>query len=539
MSERGRRLDWTLLLPASTILPLDAVMVLGGTDEAAQSLVEHGVASSWRRPDGPEDRCGFVVAGVGCALDLGLIARHVEPGGLLYLEIDRRRRGRRLLGLGSVQRRLGRGGCQIFSAHLVTPNLTRPRRYLPMDNPLAIRWHLRTLFVAGTPRARLLRASLSGVLATPAAGAVLGLATMRYIVIGTSAHDHSAPLGVPMARGDERAIVVTSGYDTASRAVVLPFDPAARSPRFAVKVASSSRTTTGTLREHERLIDLHASLSRYTARALPRPLGLYTVGGRVACVQTCAKGPSMSTTVGHWGRRWSDKCRDLDVVVDWLNEFGAATRVDVGLAQRDWKETYGDARASIELSPPVMQFLSEAEEVARSTPLGDFTVHQHYDAGPWNVHINGAEPFLIDWESDDLRPADCMGPPLADVLYVVMYWYFLVTNVASESEEEAAIVRLFATPAPADRGVVAARAALDRALVCHGLRRQVVPAVLGALWAERAVYTHRRRAVLGVPLASGQTRPEAFLRALAAVSPMMCDMNGWWNFSVGTTGASP
>ena len=538
MNERTSRLDWTLLLPASAALPFDEVMVLGGSDAAARSLVEQGVAARWRRPAGRGDRCAFVVAWADCALDLGRIGGHILPGGLLYLEIDRRRRGRRRLGLRSTRRALAKSGCRVFSTHIVTPDLALPRRYLPMDHPPAVRWHLRTLFVAATPLARVVRACLSGLLATPVAERVVSVVTPRYIVIGSTTELESAPVGVPMPRGGERAIVVTSGYDQASRAVVLPFEATAKSPRFAVKVASSSRTTTGTLREHERLIALHATLSRYTARALPRPLGLYAVAERVACVQTCAKGPAMSTTVGRWGRRWSDKVRDLDVVVDWLNEFGTATRVDVGAAQHDWKEIYDDAAARLELSPPVLQFLAEARRIATSTPLGSSAVHQHYDAGPWNVHINRAEPLVIDWESDELRPADCLGPPLADVLYLVTYWYFLVSNVATEAEEEAAIVRLFATPTPADPGVVAARAALDRALVCHGLPRQVVPAVLAALWAERAMYTHRRRAVLGAPVETGHTRPEAFLRALAAAKPVLCDKNGWWNFSVGTTSAS-
>ena len=80
----------------------------------------------------------------------------------------------------------------------------------------------------------------------------------------------------------------------------------------------------------------------------------------------------------------------------------------------------------------------------------------------------GANPMLIDWETDDLRPADCLGPPLADVLYLVTYWYFQTSRAGSDSDEEAATVALFATPAPADRGVVAARMAIDSALAASG-----------------------------------------------------------------------
>jgi hypothetical protein len=308
---------------------------------------------------------------------------------------------------------------------------------------------------------------------------------------------------------------------------VLPFEGHDTSPRFAVKVASTAKTAIGTLRENERLISLHATLPPHTARALPKPMGVYTLAGRTACVQSCAPGPSMSATVGCWGRPLSAKARDLDVVVDWLTELGIATRLGVAMAERDWTLVYDEASVVMELPRDVAEFLAKSQKIAKSTALGQCAVHQHYDAGPWNVHIDDIGPMLLDWETDDLRPADCLGPPLADVLYLLTYWYFLTTAVQSESEEEAAIVRLFATPAPADEAVVAARKAIDRTLTSLGLDRSAVPAVLAALWTERAVYTHRRRAGLGAPIEAGQSRPEAFLRVLAAETRTMSETYDW------------
>jgi hypothetical protein len=384
------------------------------------------------------------------------------------------------------------------------------------------------LYVAGTPVSRAVRAGLAILMATPKVGASLfRVVAPRYVVIATAAEDDSPAVGIPMARGHERAIVVTSGYDQASRAVVLPFAQNGTVPRFAVKVASTPKTAVGTLRENERLISLHSMLPSHTASALPKPMGVYSLTGRTACVQSCAPGPSMSATVGRWGRPLSAKVRDLDAVVDWFTELALATRVGVALVERDWTLIYQDAAAITEDTPGVARLLTESQKIAKSTALGQYAVHQHYDAGPWNVHIDGAEPMLIDWETDDLRPADCLGPPLADLLYLLTYWYFLTSSTASESEEEAAIVRLFATVAPADDAVVAARGAIDRALVALGLERRVVPAALAALWAERALYTHRRRAILGVPTEAGQTRPEAFLRALAGAMQPMSETYDW------------
>jgi hypothetical protein len=82
---------------------------------------------------------------------------------------------------------------------------------------------------------------------------------------------------------------------------------------------------------------------------------------------------------------------------------------------------------------------------------------------------------------------------------------------------------------------VAARTAIDRALVSLGLQRQAVPAVLAALWAEHAVYTHRRRARLGAPIETGRSKPETFLRVLARVKPTMCGRDGLWASVVGTS----
>ena len=186
--------------------------MLGGSDQLGKSLVDQGIAASWRRPLSRADRSAFVVAWEDCPFDLARIVSHVGSNGLLYMEVDRRRRGLRRLGQRAVRRGLARGGCQVFSAHIVTPDLNEPRRYLPMDQARAIRWHLRALFVAGTPVTRAARACLSAVLATPIAGAVVRLVTSRYVVIGTTAKDSSSPLGVPMARSGERVIVVTSGY---------------------------------------------------------------------------------------------------------------------------------------------------------------------------------------------------------------------------------------------------------------------------------------------------------------------------------------
>lgn len=76
---------------------------------------------------------------------------------------------------------------------MVTPNLFSPRRYLPMNDPRAVRWHRKMLFVSGTAGHLIVRAGLGGLLATPAARVLLSMMTPRYVVIGTAVEDHSPP----------------------------------------------------------------------------------------------------------------------------------------------------------------------------------------------------------------------------------------------------------------------------------------------------------------------------------------------------------
>ena len=187
---------------------------------------------------------------------------------------------------------------------------------------------------------------------------------------------------------------------------MLPFEPDGRSPRCAVKVASSPATTTGTVREHERLVSLHASLSRHTARALPRPWDVLRgapdgLRANMRCrpVDEHNRRPLGSPTESQARR---SRCRGRLVHRVCRSNRSSTRRKPSGL---DADLSPSRRRRAI----VAVEFLEAAEQTAGSNPVGRSAVHQHYDAEPWNVHIDGAEPLLIDWETDDLRPSDCLG----------------------------------------------------------------------------------------------------------------------------------
>ena len=135
VSERRNRLDWVLLLPSTLRLPVDDVIVIGGTDEMAETLVVGGVARRWRRPLATFDRSVLTIGWADAGRTIEQMARHVAPGGVLVTEIERRRVGRHLLSAGAVERRLAQVGMVAHSIHVVEPSFAQPGRYLPVDAP--------------------------------------------------------------------------------------------------------------------------------------------------------------------------------------------------------------------------------------------------------------------------------------------------------------------------------------------------------------------------------------------------------------------
>lgn len=536
MTSEGLRTDWALVLPVDTNIPASDVIVLGGSDARARHLVEAGIALRWRRPTGPDDTAELVVARHDAGVGVEEVVRHLGPGpgATAVIEIDRKQRGSRRLDLRAVDRRLGASGARRVSAHMVAPSFAAPSRFLPLDHPRALRWYLRTLVVAATPSMRAAQIAAAAVLATPGASRIPGALTSRILVVARRALGSDAgapPLGSPHGRPGDRVLVLTSGYDPASRAVALPFASAASRPTFVVKVAASASAAAGTIGEHDRLSELQTSLPVDLARSLPVPLETTTVAGQAARVQTCADGRSMSASIAGWGRSARRRRRDLDDVADWLSRFGVATRVEAANGDTaSWMATFDAFTREVAVPARVTELTGAAARAAVSSGLAGFSVEQHHDSGPWNVYV-GRRPFMIDWELDALRPSGSVGPALADVLYLATYWYFQTQGVSSPDDEPAALVELFGSHTPGNQGARAVRSAVDRALQSAALPRTAVPAALGALWAERAVYTRRRRFSLEVPLQDAASRPEVFLDALTSAD--LFDENGWWGDSRG------
>ena len=387
MSRSTRRADWALLLPSDVSLPVDVIGVVGGETEMGHHFVDAGVA---RRavPAALARAAELAIVTSDAADDIDGAMRTVGAARVIVIEMDRGRRAQRWTTLQAVERRLHHAGCRVVSAHIVSPNFESPRRFVPIEDGAALRWHMRTLFVAASPAARVARIALLSLSRMPAFRRVAGAWAPRLLVIARRSADGSERAGIvgsPAAVAGDRAIVLTSGYDAGSRSIVLPIAAGDTAPRHVVKVATGPESGEATAGEHERLRRLHQTLPVGVGRALPLPLRELTIAGHEACVQSRAVGPSLQVLAGEWGRRPSVKAAELSRVVDWYNALARATYVR--RHRHQWLDVFAAAATELPIDQQTRDFLSAAESRAVRTGLAELAVHQHYDAGPWNIHL--------------------------------------------------------------------------------------------------------------------------------------------------------
>src|SRR5207244_1101904 len=120
------------------------------------------------------------------------------------------------------------------------------------------------------------------------------------------------PIGSVPSRAGDAAIVLTSGYASGSRSVLVAFPRDASRPSTGVKVGTSVTTAEGTRLEHERLTNLRRVLDPGRAGALPVAIDLVDVLGVPASVQSCADGPRMDAGSGRARSGRRNASRQLD-----------------------------------------------------------------------------------------------------------------------------------------------------------------------------------------------------------------------------------
>lgn len=527
---RSGRYQWRFLLPEPRGGPDRPGVVLGGTPTDGEALLAVGAATSVLDglPAEPVVACLACLTGTEDRAVAALGA--VREGGVALVEVDRRAPGGRVLSPARLAARARAAGLEPVGTWLAAPDVQRPRRYVPLEGPEALRWYLASLFVPSTARTAAVRVA-GGVLARAGLmGVVRALAPHYCMVLRRGGGGPAGPAAlrtVKAAGAGEplRTLVLTSGQDAASRVVMLPFRPGERAPAAVLKAATLPAANRDTEAELDRLRALRDPLPRSIGDALPRPLGTGRLGVLAVTAQTAAPGQAMDRACGLLGAGRLRRDRDLRLAVGWATAFqrvttaghlawdgAAGERLVVGPLRRLVAEHGPDGGDDLVAAAARWSAAAEGCEV----PL----VAQHFDLALCNIFLAGRHLTVLDWELSEARRAAGVGLPV-DALALVAFWLFQARQASSVDDEAALVGRLVASTGAGRGPVAVAGRAVDRWCRDLSLEPSMLPVLHAALWVERAHYQRARADALGLGgegAADHAATAFAFLAAIDAVS---------------------
>ncbi len=482
------RLDWLLLLASGRPESFCATLLLGGDPQlvkalevlaGADSIDEHIAA-------GKQYDLAVLIAPDSTEQVRQALAQ-LAPGGIIYVE-SRRRKG---LSARAVERLLAAAQVSQCEQWVMLPDTDRPRRYMPVNAPGAWHWYLHTVFIPTGLSARIVGTLLATI--APRRNLLTALAP-GVATLGSRAAIAGAAVPAPA----EPVVLITSGYDSGSRAVLLPFAPGTRWPREVVKIARREEVRDATRQEHIRLLHLRERLPAKLIAALPVPRALTETPRSTSASQDAARGPLMLVAGATWPRQPERAERDLREVAEWLAGLHVATAEPLagGTAGELWLlAPLSRLNALTDLPAPVVQLAQAAAETLDASNALPSVV-QHYDVGPWNI-VQGEGSFtLLDWELDSPAGRTGWGPPLVDFVYFANAWYSLATHRQDREGELQALLDAFDRGGSGWQGALLA-AQVRAYLACTGLTTDAVRPLVVACWLERAVTAWSRWDRLG------------------------------------------
>ena len=503
-----RRADWRFLLPAPSEGAYRHLVLLGGSDELGDRLLEAGFARRVSRRLGGPRSADLVVVLHDARVDLVAAARTVSEGGAFYVEVDRRSAASLTLSPARAERLLRSAGLTTLGVHWAIPGFSNTRRYIPLDSPAALRWYLDTLHTSGSALG-LLAGAVVGTLA-------LGDSTRLAHVapcFGISAAAAAAPrppsvLGCPevpfrLRPSGVRLVMLTSGLDDGSRVVLLPFIAGGNAPSAVVKVSRVPAFNGNTEREQATLVELRAGLDDALRPSIPEPLGTFRYGDLVVGMESCAPGAAMVVTSGQLGGSLARAVGDLDAAAVWLARFhqqlrqpGArwddASQERLGTLLDRFVQRFGAAHGVGRLFE--LTASRSRELLGCELPVARL----HNDFGPWNVHRKGARITVIDWEYGETA-RDRRGPALCDLLYFVTEWTLRVRHLRGPEDERRGFRELFVAPRPGEPTTQAGRRAIAEYMTRLEMDTRFLPLLLVQTWVERALERGERNALSAEP----------------------------------------
>ena len=470
-----RAIDWRFLLPCPVDRRFDRLVLVGGTPGLVARARSAGLADDVVAELSGPGRADLVAAYADAPYEIPDIAREVARGGLLYLEVDRHRRGARATTPGRVSKMLRAAGLTACAFYVMEPGSREPRAFIPLDEPRAMSWHRRTSY---SDRAAVRIANAVRRRAVLIGGTTIAALNRPYAVVAVAGDAvdsapgvlrepdvirHLAATGKPTA-----AVMLTYGSD---RALFFPFVEGAREPIGVVKVPKDDAFVDRTENEQHYLVALRRTLDDALRRAIPEPLGTVRLGRTVAACERFMAGASLATRAMDAAVSLDEKIADLHLAAAWLARFHRATEVR--------RATVRDLRSSLvdeplesyqrELGTPADRPL-RARLAAIAESLGDQKVAiatQHRDFAAWNVLRSGDDLAVVDWEG----ARDGFGA--LDAVHLVTTWLYSV-HLGDGVNDEARCVRDVLGPTR-DATASVAHSALVSYLEALGLDPRVAP----------------------------------------------------------------
>lgn len=486
------RADWRFFLPAGgSDRPCEHLVIVGGSAETAETARDLCIARRITTRGNPADPADAVVILAGADESLEQMGSQLRDGGVLYWEIDRRRRGQRAVTPARAMRRVRRLGLQPAGTYWVKPGFPDRDMYLPLGASGALQWYLDSLYRATTAPRRALKRALGALMACD-----VGLDAVAPCFAITASRGEVAPFAVlehahrhGLCAAGMRPLVLAHGRAEWNRLAVLLFEPEASVPTAILKLPRTARFNRQTADEHHALTALAARLSERLRRSIPASR-LFHWNGLAVSMETCVPGSALTTRSG----AVTTRSEDFEVAARWLTAFHSETIIE-RVPARAWlteRLIQGQAAAyaaTFGLSGGERHLLSRLEEAVERVPDGDVpVVWQHTDFGPWNIYRDGARVSVIDWE------VARHGPALVDLLYFAAHWDTSLEDVATVADRFRRMTPMLRSAAIDDGSVAWMQRPVAEYMQRLGVGAALVPFLLVYMVLEQALERAARSA---------------------------------------------
>ena len=523
-----RAIDWRFLLPGPVDRRFDRLVVLGGVPGLVARAMSAGLADDIVAELPGPGRADLVAAYADAPDAIPDIVRAVARGGLLYLEVDRQRRGGRGATPGRVSKMLRAAGLTPCAFYLMEPSSRDPRAFIPLDEPRAMSWHRRTSYsdraavrIANAVRRHAVRIGGATVAALDRPYAVLAIAGDTTDSVPGVLHAPDIVRRLGAAHEPKAAVMLTYGSD---RTLLFPFGDGSREPLGVVKVPKDDVFVDRTENEQRHLAALRHTLDEALLRSIPEPLGMVRVGRTMVACERFMPGVSLATRAMDTALSLDEKVTDVRLAAAWLARFHRRTEVRRATIREIRNSLVDDPLESYhqELGTPADRPLRvRLAAIAESLGAQEGAIAtQHRDFAAWNVLRSGDGLAVVDWEGAR------EGVAALDAVHLVTTWLYSMRLGEGINDEGRCVQDILGPTRDATASV--AHDALLSYLRVLGLDQRLAPLLVALHRIELAL-----RRLTQLRLQRERTDDAPFLQEARVVRSLAADVDRF--FPLGTS----